>query len=757
MGCCEGTVKMKPMRIAHAIITALAISASTPSGFASAATRDPAAASSAIPAPVATGPATSATSAAPSEPDAPTLAPGYPKAPTSDASDTYFGNVVADPYRPLESIDAPETKAWIDSENALTRRTLDAIPSRPAIAAAYRKLYNYPKLSAPFREGKRYFYTYNTGLQTQSVIYVRDSEHGPARVFFDPNTLSKDGSIQLTGQSYTLDGAYLAYATSSGGEDWQTWHVKDVATGRDTKDLIRWSKFSGAAWDGDRGFYYSGYDSPKSSNKTLAVLGVQKVWFHRLGTPQATDRLVFASTAHPDRFVGVDTTVDQRFVILSQSTNGTTMLSWKKRDEPDSAFRPFTSYVKNVDYSFFGNDGSKLYVWTNNAAPRFRIVSIDLRDPKATQHEIIPQAADKLENVTLIGDRFYLAYDHDAYSVIRIATTAGKALGSIALPGIGYASAPSARRKDRIAYYVYTSYGVPTTTYRFDTRTAQSSLFDRPRVPFDGTKFVTEQLFATSKDGTKVPVFVTHRKDVALDGNNPTLMYGYGGFDISEQPYYSADRALWLQMGGIYADVVLRGGGEFGETWHDAGRLAKKQNVFDDFAAAARMLIDRKLTSPKKLAIDGGSNGGLLVGASLTQHPELFGAAIVEQGVLDMLRYQRFTVGKAWIPEYGDATASAREFRWLAAYSPLHNVKPETAYPPTLITTADHDDRVLPAHSFKFAAALQSAQRGNAPILLRVQTNEGHFSGLTTDQAIAIYADFGAFLAKSLGFTPFAR
>ena len=685
------------------------------------------------------------------------VVPSAPAAPTSAASDDYFGTIVKDPYRPLESIDASATKAWIRAENRVTRTYLDAISVRPAIAAAYRKLYDYPRTSAPFRVGRRYFYRHNTGLQTQDVYFVRESQNGPARVFFDPNTLSKDGSTQLTSLSFTHDGSYVAYSTSHGGEDWQTWHVKAVATGRDTTDEIAWSKFSEASWDGDRGFYYAGYDQPHSGNKTLSVLGVQKVWFHRLGTPQSEDRLVFASTEHPDRFVGATVSEDDRLVLLSQGAEGTTQLSWKHRGDPDSAFRPFTAYAKDVDYTFLGNDGTVVYLMTNGSAPRFRIIAIDLRDRKHVQRTIVAQKTDKLESATLIGNDFYLAYDHDAYTVLQVATTKGTSLGSIPLPGIGSASPPSAKREDRIAYYEFTSYAVPTTIYRFDTVSMHATLYRRPHVAFDSSKYVTEQIFATSTDGTKIPIFLTHRRGMALDGSNPTLLYGYGGFDISESPYFSTDRALWLEMGGVYADAVLRGGGEFGEAWHDAGRLAKKQNVFDDFAAAAHALIDRKITSTPKLAIDGGSNGGLLVGASLTEHPELFGAAIVEQGVLDMLRYQRFTVGKAWIPEYGDAGARAADFHWLHAYSPLHNVKPGTAYPPTLITTADHDDRVLPAHSFKFAAALQAAQNGSGPILLRVQTNEGHFSGLTTDEAISIYADFGAFLAKSLRFTPFPK
>lgn len=682
-------------------------------------------------------------------------APAYPKAPTSSTTDSYFGTVVADPYRPLESIDAPATKAWVAQENALTRGYLDAIPVRPKIAAAFRKLYNYPKTSAPFREGKRYFFYHNTGLQTQNVLYVRDSENGRARVFFDPNTLSKDGSVQMTQASFTRDGSYMAYATSTGGSDWETWHVKNVATGRDTGDLVQWSKFSDASWDGNRGFYYSGYDAPTSKNTTFSYLGLQKVRFHALGTPESTDRLVFAPVGHPDRFVGADVTRDRRFVILSVGTDFSTMLEWKANDTSGSQFTAFTALAKDVTYDVLGNDGAKVYLLTNNSAPRFRIVSVDLHDPAHVQHTIVPQTADKLESASLIGNRFYLAYDHDAYTQLSVVTTSGSHVGTIALPGIGSAGVPSAQREDRIAYYSFASYAVPATTYRFDTKTMRSTLYNRPKVAFDSSRYVTEQLFATSKDGTKVPVFVTHRRDIALNGSNPTLMYGYGGFDISETPYYSTSRALWLQMGGVYADVVLRGGGEFGEAWHDAGRLANKQHVFDDFAAAGHMLIDRKFTSTARLAIDGGSNGGLLVGASITEHPELFGAAIAEQGVLDMLRYQRFTVGKAWIPEYGDATASAAAFRWLDAYSPLQNVRQGVHYPPTLITTADHDDRVFPAHSYKFAAALQAAQGGEAPILLRVQTNEGHFSGLTTNEAIALYADLYSFLCKNLNFTPF--
>jgi prolyl oligopeptidase len=687
---------------------------------------------------------------APSATAAPSLT--YPSAPTSDTTDTYFGTSVPDRFRPLESLDAPATRTWVAAENKLTRDYLDALPARASIAAAYKKLRNYPRYSQPFREGSRYFYTYNPGLLTSSLYYVRDSENGPSRLFWDPNKLSKDGSIQATATIFSKDGSLMAYSTSVGGEDWQTWHVKVVATGRDTADIVRWSKYSGASWDGDRGFYYAGYDAPAKGKERMTVAGIHKVWFHTLGTPQAADRLVFASIAHPDRFVGVDLSYDQRFAFLYQESGDTSMLSWKRRDRPDSTFSPLTTFTKNISYSVVGNDGSKVYLYTNAGAPNFRIVSTDLLSAKHDLTEVIPESKQKLESYSLIGKRFYLYYLRDAHAVVRIADTSGKYLGELPLPAIGSGGLPSARREDRIAYYSFSSYALPSTIYRFDTKTQVSTVYLKSKIPFDGTPYVTKQIFATSKDGTKVPVFITYRKDIALDGKSPTLLYGYGGFNISETPFFSADRALWLEMGGIYADVVLRGGGEYGDPWHDAGRLDNKQNVFDDFTAAAHYLIDNGYTSTPKLAIDGGSNGGLLVGAELTEHPDLFGAAVAEQGVLDMLRYDTFTIGKAWIPEYGSASASKKQFDTLFAYSPLQNVKPGTSYPPTLITTADHDDRVFPAHSLKFAAALQAAQSGSNPILLRVQTNEGHFSGLTTDESIALYADMYAFLAHSLDF-----
>lgn len=678
----------------------------------------------------------------------------YPAAPRGTVTDSYFGTVVADPYRWMENVDSPQTAAWIKAENALTHSYLDAIPQRSVIASAYRTLYNYEKIGAPFREGSHWFYERNSGLQTQSAIYIRNSETAPARLFFDPNTLSPDGTVQLAGLSFTRDGKLLAYSTQTGGADWLTWHVKSVATGKDLADILHWSKFSGAAWSGDGGFYYSGYDAPTAANQTLSALGVQKVWFHRLGTPQRSDRLVFASTARPDQFVGVELSHDQRFVFLERSKGNGNALAWKRRGEPDSAFRPVFGLDPNIQYNVVGNDGTRVYVQTNLHAPRLRVAAFNLTDPAHALHDIVPQGADTLEDTRLIGNRFYLGYLHDAHSAVRIADVTGRPLGEIALPGIGTASLPAAQREDRIAYYNFQSFAYPPVNFRYDTQSGVSTVLNRSTIAFDPAPFVTEQLFATSKDGTRVPVFVTHRKDMPLDGTTPTILYGYGGFDISLTPYFSKETALWLKMGGAYAFATLRGGGEYGDAWHDAGRLALKQHVFDDFIAAAQLLIERKITSTPKLAVNGGSNGGLLVGAVLTQRPDLFGAAVAEQGVLDMLRYEDFTVGKAWIPEYGSAKASAAQFQTLYAYSPLNNVKEGTHYPPTMITTADHDDRVYPSHSFKFTAALQHAQGGSAPILLRVETNEGHFTGLTTDKAIALTADFYAFLVKSLNFTP---
>ena len=688
----------------------------------------------------------------------PALAAGaklaYPDAPRGTVTDTYFGTSVADPYRWMEDVDAPQTTAWVKAEGDLTRSYLDAIPQRNAIRDAYRKLIDYEKVSAPYRQGKRWFYSRNSGLQNQSVIYVRESETAPARVLLDPNKLAADGTVALGGTSFTHDGKYLAYATQSSGADWQTWRVKDVATGRDLPDKIEWSKFSGATWVGDGGFYYEAYDKPKDGNATLSALGVHKSYFHKLGTPQASDKLVYASTAHPDQFVGMGSSEDEKYYFFYTSKGGGNSLAWKRRGEPDSAFRTVFALDPVVHYNVVGDDGNRLYIQTNAGAPRERLAWLDVTDPAHTLHDIVPQSADKLEGVSLIGNTFYLGYLHDAHSVTRITDLQGHPAGTIDLPGIGSGGIPNAWREDRFAYYTFTSYTYPTTVYRYDTKTGKSTVAVQPKIAFDRTPYVTEQLFTTSKDGTRIPVFVTHRTDIKLDGSTPTILYGYGGFDISLTPSFSSGAALWLKMGGAYAVATLRGGGEYGQAWHDAGRLANKQHVFDDFIAAAQMLIDKKITSTPKLAANGGSNGGLLVGAVVNQRPDLFGAAIPEVGVMDMLRFQKFTVGKAWTSDYGASDASADQFAYLYAYSPYHNVKDGVTYPPTMVMTSDHDDRVFPAHSFKYAAALQHAQAADAPVLLRVESKAGHGGGRPTEKIIEDVADRYAFLVKNLNFTP---
>jgi len=678
----------------------------------------------------------------------------YPVAPRSSTTDNYYGTVVADPYRWMEDVDSARTVKWVREEGDLTRQYLDSIPQRALIKRAFSNLINYERLSAPFREGKHWFYFRNTGLQNQSILYIRNSETGPARVFFDPNGLSADGTVSLSNRSFSRDGRYMAYATQTSGSDWDTWRVRNVETDRDLLDRIEWSKFSSASWVGDNGFYYAGYDKPKVANATLSTLGVQKLWYHRLGTPQSADTLIYASTVHPDEFVDTQVSEDEHYVFLEISKGNGNSLAWKRPADPAAAFRPVFALDPDVQYNVLGDDGSRIYVQTNKDAPRFRVAWFDINDAAHVLHDVAPQISDKLENVSLIGDRFYLEYLHDAHSVVRIVDTGGRSAGSIELPGIGSGGLPGAKREDRIAYYEFTSFTYPTTIYRYDTATRETTVAVRPKIEFDGSQYATELLFARSKDGTRVPVFLTHFRGMPFDASTPTILYGYGGFDISLTPYFSSATAMWLQMGGAYAMAVLRGGGEYGEAWHEDGRLQNKQHVFDDFIAAAQLLIDKKITRRSKLAINGGSNGGLLVGAVLVQRPELFGAAIPEVGVLDMLRYQKFTVGKAWIPEYGASDASEEQFRWLYAYSPDHNVKKPTAFPPTLVMTSDHDDRVYPAHSFKFAALLQWAQAADAPVLLRVESKSGHGAGRPTDKIIDEVADRYAFLVRNLNFGP---
>ena len=677
----------------------------------------------------------------------------YPPAAPGSVAEDHFGTSVPDPYRWMESIDSPQVTDWVKAENALSRSYFDAIPARAAIKEKFRTLYNYEKVGVPFREGKRWYTYYNSGLQNQYVLYVNDTPSDKGHVFLDPNTLSKDGTVALGPSSFTEDGKLYAYATQTAGSDWETWHVRDTATGNDLADTIEWSKFSGASWLGDTGFYYSRFAAPKDGKLLAGALANQQVFFHKLGTPQAADKLIYTRPDHPDWFLGASVTRDQRYLMIGERKGSKDGLVYRDLKKPGSAF---TTLFKNgvATYGIVDHDGTKFYVETTQGAPRARLTYVDLLDPTHALHDILPQRAQPLESVSLIGNTFYVSYLQDAHAIVEIHSLDGKKIGDLATPGVGSMGPPSARREDTTAYYSYSSYSTPATVYKYDVKTGTSSVAIAPKIAFDATQYTTDEVFATSKDGTKIPLFISHKKGIALDGTAPTILYAYGGFDISILPAFSTSAALWMQMGGVYAVASLRGGDEYGEAWHEAGMLDKKQNVFDDFYASAHYLIDNKWTSPAKLAASGASNGGLLVGTAITQHPELWGAALPGVGVMDLLRFHKFTVGAAWIPEYGSADANEQQFKTLYAYSPYANTRPGVKYPPTLVTTADHDDRVFPAHSFKFAAKMQADQAGDAPILISIETKAGHGGGKPTDKIIDELADSYAFLVKNLNFTP---
>ena len=673
----------------------------------------------------------------------------YPAAPRGDVVDVYHGVPVPDPYRWLEDGDSPAARTWIEAEAALTERFLTEIPARETIRRRLTTLWDYERFGLPHRAGSEYVYTKNSGLQNQGVVYVAPALNGPPRVLIDPNELSADGTVALTGTAFTDDGRYMAYATSASGSDWMTWHIREVATGRDLADEIRWSKFSGASWllDGS-GFYYSGYAEPDSATQFKGENYDQKVFFHQVGTPQSADRLIYERPDHPNWNLQAHVTEDGSWLILNawQGTDPNNRVFVRDLRTPDA---PTVDLLPDGDaaYEFVGNDGETFVFRTTKDAPRGRVVRLGVHDQLLV--EIVPERDDSLEGVALFGEQLILAYLHDAHSVVRRSSLRGEALSELALPGLGTASGFGGKQRDVETFYAYTSYTTPSAIYRLDLVTGASSLVFAPAVPFDPAAFESEQVFYTSKDGTRIPMIVTRKIGMPRDPSVPTILYGYGGFNISLTPAFSPATLVWLELGGAFAVANIRGGGEYGEAWHLAGTKAHKQNAFDDFIAAAEYLIAQGFTSSAKLAIYGGSNGGLLVGACITQRPELFGAAVAAVGVMDMLRFQKFTIGWAWIADYGSSD-TADEFDYLRAYSPLHNVRAGTAYPPTLIVTADHDDRVFPAHSFKFAAALQAAQGGPAPVLIRIETKAGHGAGKPTGKVIGEAADRFAFLVKVL-------
>ena len=639
----------------------------------------------------------------------------------------------------------------MEAENKLSFAFLEAIPARASIKERLTKLWNYEKYGVPFKEGDRYFYTRNSGLQNQSVLYSVSSLDAQPQLLLDPNTLSTDGTVALSGMQISNGGRLLAYSLSASGSDWQEWRVRDVETGQDLSDDLKWVKFSGVSWTRDNsGFFYSRYDEPKGDS-LKGTNYFQKVYFHKLGTAQSSDTLVYERPDQKDWLFGATVTEDGDYLIITvfQGTDSKTRVYYKDLKKSDS------QVVKLLDdfdaaYTFVGNEGSRFWFQTDLKAPRGKIIEIDVNKlPSDNRKDVVSETKESLQTSTLVSHRFILNYLKDAYTQVRIHETSGKLVNEVQFPGIGSADGFGGRSADKETFYSFTGFTTPTTIYRYDMTTGKSTIFRQPKVDFNPADFETKQVFYTSKDGTKVPMFITYKKGIRLDGNNPTYLYGYGGFNVSLSPAFSVGNLVWMELGGVYAQPNLRGGGEYGEDWHQAGMKLKKQNVFDDFISAAEWLIQNKYTSTPKLSIGGGSNGGLLIGAALTQRPDLFGAALPAVGVMDMLRFQKFTIGWAWVSDYG-SSENSDEFKALYAYSPLHNIKPGTAYPATLVTTADHDDRVWPGHSFKFAATLQAAQSGTAPILIRIETKAGHGAGKPTSKIIEEIADRWAFLVKTL-------
>ena len=683
--------------------------------------------------------------------------PDYPVARKGTPADTFFGVEVADPYRWLEDSDSAETRAWIDAENTITFDYLSRIPERAAIKARLTTLWDYERFDTPSREGHWYIFARNSGLQPQAVIYKTTSLSAAPEVLIDPNTLSKDGTVALGAISFTDDGRYMAYSLAASGSDWIEWRVREVATGEDLPDLVKWSKFSGASWlkDGS-GFFYSRYDEPKG--EALQALNKnQKVFFHTLGTTQDDDALVYERPDKPDWGFVAEVTDDGRFLLITQTegTDNRNRVFVRDLGKPASTIQPFLDAF-DASYSVVGNDGETFYVLTNKNASRFRLVAITLQHPAEEAWKTpVPEAPGQavLEHAVIVDHRFVTRWMIDAHHTLRLYSLDGHAGAEVALPALGAVAGPTGRRSHKEMFYSFGSFLYPTTVYRYDFGTAKSEVFREPALAFDPSGYETVQVFYSSKDGTRIPMFLTCRKGLRRNGANPTLLYGYGGFNIPVMPAFSPAAAGWLELGGIYAVVNLRGGGEYGQAWYDAGRLQHKQNVFDDFIAAAEYLIREKCTSTPKLAIQGASNGGLLVGACLTQRPDLFGAALPSVGVMDMLRFDKFTIGWAWRSDYGEPDKNKADFDTVMAYSPLHTIEPGTTYPATLVTTADHDDRVVPAHSFKFTATLQAAQAGPAPILIRIETKAGHGAGKPTEKIIEERADMFGFLVRELRMT----
>lgn len=681
----------------------------------------------------------------------------YPITKKVDQVDDHHGTKVADPFRWLED-DVRESKdvaGWVEAQNKVTFGYLEQIPEREYINERLTELWNFEKFGAPSKHGGRYYYSHNSGLQNQYVLYVQDSLDSEARVLMDPNTWSDDGTVALAGTAFSDDGNYVAYGVQDAGSDWRIWKIMEIDTGRTLDDELHWIKFNSPVWSKDsKGFFYARYPEPSDDAEFQALNLNMKVYYHRLGTPQSQDVLVYERPDEPEWGYGCDVTEDGRYLVITiwKGTDDRYRVVYRDLEEP---YGLPTDLISNFEYeyTFIGNDGPVFYFKTNLDAPRRRVVAIDIRKPeKENWQEIIPQREETLRSVSFVGNLFVASYLKDAKTQVNIHSMAGDFVREVEFPGIGSASGFGGKRGDTETFYSFASFATPPTIYRYDLVTGKSTLFRQAEVKFNPDDYETKQVFYPSKDGTKVPMFIVHRKGLKLDGSNPTLLYGYGGFNIALTPRFSISRLGWMELGGVFAMANLRGGGEYGEKWHKAGTKLQKQNVFDDFIAAGEWLIDNGYTSKKKLAIQGGSNGGLLVGACMAQRPDLYGACLPAVGVMDMLRFHKFTAGRFWVDDYGSAD-DADEFKALYAYSPYHNLKDGTSYPPTLVTTADTDDRVVPGHSFKFAARLQEAHKGAAPVLIRIETKAGHGSGKPTTKIIEELTDEWAFLVKNLGMT----
>ena len=685
--------------------------------------------------------------------DAVAQRPAYPVSRTSDQVDTYFGTKVADPYRWLENESAPETAAWVEAQNKLTFDYLEKIPYRAALRTRLEKLYNYAKYGAPSRKGENYIFSKNDGLQNQSVLYIQKGLDGKPEVLIDPNTFSTDGTSRLAGFSMSKDGKYAAYGISTGGSDWTEYRVMEVATLRRLADRVKWTKFTGAAWVGD-GFYYGRYPAPDSAKALVNANEGRAIYFHRVGTPQDQDQLVYSNPGQPKYFPGVGTTEDERYAILSISENGAKKgNSLFYRAAGATEWKPIVAEISDDHYRVIENVGDSFLLETDHMAPNGTVVRWNPAQPSAWK-TVLAEKPEPLQSVSTAGGRLFATYTKDVTTRAYVYDMKGKLEREIKLPGLGTAGGFDGKNDDRLVFYSFSSFNAPPSIFKYDIASGASTLYRAPEIPgFRSGVFETKEVFFKSKDGTRVPMFLTYRKGLKLDGHNPTLLYGYGGFNIATSPSFSALRLALLEQGVVYASANMRGGSEYGEKWHEAGTKLKKQNVFDDFIGAAEWLIANKYTSPAKLGIHGVSNGGLLVGAVANQRPELFSAVIQQAGVMDMLRFHKFTIGSAWIPDYGSSESNEAEFKALRAYSPIHNVKVGAKYPATLITTADHDDRVVPAHSFKYAAALQAGQGGDAPILIRIDTKSGHGASSTT-KALEQTADLYSFLFWNLGVTP---